>query len=217
MLPYAYSVAAAATHHDATIMRPLVMDFRDDPEVLRIGDQYLFGPSLLVSPVTAPAVTARSLYLPRGGWYDFWTGAFLEGGRRLDAPAPYERIPVHVRAGSIVPMGPELQYTDEKPADPLTVWVYTGADGAFDLYEDEGVTYGYERGAFATVRLRWDEARATLTIGPRAGTFPGLLASREVRVVFVTPSSPLPHSATPVPARVVRFDGAALTVPRPTP
>ncbi|HEV7503208.1 MAG TPA: TIM-barrel domain-containing protein, partial [Vicinamibacteria bacterium] len=213
MLPYTYSLAGAVTHKDATLMRPLVMDFRDDPAVLGIGDQFLLGPSLLVNPITSPGAVRRDVYLPRGAaWYDFWTGAPFEGGRHVDAPAPYESIPVYVRAGSILPMGPEIQYTSEKPADPLTVWVYTGADADFDLYEDDGVTYGYEKGQFAVIPLRWNEARHTLTIGARAGSFPGMLALREMRVVFVSRTSAVPHSAAPAGARVVRYDGTAVSV-----
>jgi alpha-D-xyloside xylohydrolase len=215
LLPYSYTLASEVTRRHGTIMRPLVMDFRDDPEVLGIGDQFLFGPALLVNPVTASGATARSVYLPRGGWYDFWTGAHLDGGRRLDAPAPYESLPLYVRAGSIVPMGPELQYTSEKPADPLTVWVYTGADAVFDLYEDDGVSYAYERGAFAVMPLRWDEAARTLTLGARTGSFPGLAAAREVRVVFVTPRAPVGHSAAPGGIHTVRYDGTAVEVKAP--
>jgi len=212
MLPYTYSVAAAVTNRNGSVMRPLVMDFRDDPEVLNIGDQYLFGPSLLVNPVYKPKATSRSVYLPRGGWYDFWTGAHLLGGRRIDAPAPFESMPLYVRAGSILPMGPELQYTEEKPADPVTLWVYTGADAAFDLYEYDGVTYGYEKGASATIPMRWNEAKGTLIIGDRAGSFPGMLATREFRVVFVSMRSPTGHSATPAGARTVRYEGKALEI-----
>jgi alpha-D-xyloside xylohydrolase len=183
--------------------------------VLGIGDQYLFGPSLLVNPVTAPGATRRSVYLPRGaGWYDFWTGAYHEGGQRLDAAAPYESLPVYVKAGSIVPMGPELQYTGEKAADPLTIWVYTGADASFELYEDDGVSYGYEKGAYATIPLSWDEARGVLTAGPRAGAFPGMLASRTLRVVFVSKDAPSGHSAVPQIGREVLFDGQPLEVRR---
>jgi alpha-D-xyloside xylohydrolase len=215
MLPYNYSVAAAVTHKGAGFMRPLVMDFAHDPEVLGIPDQYLFGPSLLVSPVTSRGATSRSVYLPQGtGWFDFWTGAFRDGGKRIDAAAPYERIPVYVRAGSILPMGPELQYTAEKPADPLTLWVYTGADGAFDLYEDDGLTYGYEKGASATIRLEWNEATGTLTVGPRQGSFPGLLAARTLRVVFVSKDTPVGHVPDPSPARQVKYDGTAVTLKR---
>jgi alpha-D-xyloside xylohydrolase len=220
MLPYSYSLASAVTHHAATPMRPLVMDFREDPEVHGIGDQFLFGPSLLVSPVTTRGAVRRELYLPsegdgtgaRAGWYDFWTGVHQPGGRRIDAPAPYESLPLFVRAGSILPMGPELQHTGEKPADPLTLWVYTGQDASFDLYEDDGVSYGYEQGQFATIPLRWDEAKRAFAIGARRGAFPGMLAKRELRIVFVSPGGAVPHSPDPPVARTVTYDGSPIEV-----
>jgi alpha-D-xyloside xylohydrolase len=224
MLPYTYSLAAAVTHKDAMLMRPLVAEFRQDPEVGDIGDEFLLGPGLLVSPVTSPGMTRREVYLPRDpslaaratgdGWYDFWTGAFKEAGLRFQAPAPYESLPVFVRAGSILPMGPELQYTAEKPADPLTLWVYTGRDGRFELYEDDGVSYGYEQGQFATIPLQWDEAKGALTIGARTGSFPGMLAKRQVRVVFVSKDAAVPHSAAPEAASTVVYDGKAVVIPR---
>jgi alpha-D-xyloside xylohydrolase len=227
MQPYAYTVAADVTRSHGSIMRPLVMDFRNDPRTLGIGDQFLFGPSLLVNPVTSRGATRRSVYLPRrhsddaggagAGWYDFWTGTHLQGGERIDAPAPYESIPIYVKGGSILPMGPELQYTGEKPADPLTVWVYTGADASFDLYEDDGVTYGYEKGASSTIPLRWDEKAGTLTLGEREGGHPGMTRSREVRVVFVAKGAPVGHSPEPKPVHVVRYDGDTVVVKRPGP
>jgi alpha-D-xyloside xylohydrolase len=166
-----------------------------------------------VSPVTKPGASRRALYLPSGtDWFDFWTGASLPGGQTIDAPAPFETIPVHVPAGTILPMGPELQYTSEKPADPLTVWVYTGRDAAFELYEDDGVTYGYEKGAFATIPMRYDERSGTLTIGKRAGSYPGMTESRTVRVVFVSKDRAVGHSAAHEGAREVRYQGAELTV-----
>jgi alpha-D-xyloside xylohydrolase len=213
MLPYAYSLAADVTRRHATLMRPLVMDFRDDPEVLAIGDQFLFGPALLVSPVTAPGATRRPVYLPRGGWYDFWTGAYFGGGRRIDAPAPYESLPLHVRAGSILAMGPELQFTGEKPADPVTLWVYAGRDASFELYEDDGVSYAYEKGAFATIPVLWDEASGMLAVGERTGAFPGMPASREFRAVLVAPDRPLGHAPAPPAAIPVRYEGRAVRVP----
>ena len=220
MLPYVYSLAAAVTQRGSTPMRPLVMDFREDPEVLGIGDQFLLGASLLVNPVTTRGALRRDVYLPsdgdgagaRAGWYDFWTGAHYPGGRRIDAPAPYQSLPLYVKAGSILPMGPELQHTGEKAADPLTLWVYTGADASFDLYEDDGVSYAYEQGAFSTLPLRWDEAKATLTIGARSGSFPGMLARRELRVVFVSRRAAIPHSATPAADRTLVYDGTPAMV-----
>ncbi len=217
LLPYVYSLADLVTHAGGTIMRPLVMDFRSDPRARTTADEYLFGPAFLVSPVTAYEARSRSVYLPptSGGWYDFWTGEALEGARTIDAPAPYEKLPLHVRAGSIVPFGPELQYTDEKPADPITLVVYTGADGDFALYEDEGLNYNYEKGALARIPLRWNEAQRTLTIGARQGTFPGLLAQRTFEVVFVTKTKPVGFSFAPKADQTIRYQGAAVDVRLP--
>jgi alpha-D-xyloside xylohydrolase len=213
LLPYAYSLAADVTRKHGSLMRPLVMDFREDPQALDVADQFLFGPALMVSPVVAPGVTTRSVYLPRGaGFFDFWTGTYVEGGRRIDAPAPYESMPVYVKAGSILPIGPELQHTAEKAADPLTLWVYAGADAEFELYEDDGVSYDYEKGAFSTIPLRWDDRRGALHIGERKGSFPGMLASRRFQVVVVSKAAALGHTPTPSGARVVTYDGRAAVV-----
>ncbi len=121
-------------------------------------------------------------------------------------------MPLHVRAGSIVPFGPELQWTGEKPADPVTLFVYAGADGTFTLYEDDGLTYGYEKGAFARIPIRWDDAKGTLTIGKREGAFPGMLAQRTFEVVLVGKGKPVGFSFEPKADRTVRYDGAAVDV-----
>lgn len=214
LLPYLYSLAGDVTQHGATFMRALVMDFPNDATARAIGDQYLFGPALLVSPVVTPKTASRPVYLPStpGGWYDFWTGGALAGGRTVDAPAPYDAIPVHVRAGSIVPCGPALQYTTEKPADPLTLWVYAGADGEFSFYEDDGASYGYERGEFTRIPFRWDDARRTLTIGDRNGGFAGMLAERAIQVVVVRPGKAVGFSFEPKIEKTVRYSGKAATV-----
>jgi alpha-D-xyloside xylohydrolase len=142
---------------DSTIQRPLVMDFRKDPAVREIGDQFLFGPSILVSPVLREHATSRSLYLPAGAdWFDFWTGKKMAGGVEIVADAPLDRIPLHVRAGAIIPLGPEIEYAGQA-TDPIELRVYPGADGDFTLYEDEGDSYRYEQGAHATVAIHWDE------------------------------------------------------------
>jgi alpha-D-xyloside xylohydrolase len=217
LLPYVYSLAGAATHRAGTMLRPLVMDFRTDAAALDVRDQFMFGPALLVSPVTSYQATSRSLYLPAtaGNWYDFWTGETAVGGATLTAPAPLDAIPVHVRAGSIIPLGPELNYTSEKPADPITIFVYAGANGAFELYEDDGASYGYESGAFARISLGWNDATSTLSIGAREGSFPGMLASRTFEVVLVRAGKPVPFTFTPVADKTVTYDGTALEVPLP--
>ena len=213
LLPYIYSLAGTVTQEGGTIMRPLVMDFRNDAKARDLGDEYLFGPALLVSPVTEYQARSRSVYLPAAGWYDFWTGKSVSGGQTIPAAAPYDAIPVHVRAGSIIPFGPELQSTVEKPADPITLWVYGGADGAFTLYEDDGLTYGYEQGAFAQIPLRWDDAAGKLTIGQRRGSFPGMLATRTFHVVLVTKDRPQGFSFDPPVGPPVTYRGEAVEVP----
>jgi len=215
LLPYIYSLAADVTRRGGTIMRPLEMDFSpgQEPEAPPLDEEYMFGPALLVSPVTAYKVRERGVVLPTttGGWYDFWTGAHQQWIGR-DAPAPLDAIPVHVRAGSIIPFGPELQYTDEKPGDPITLFVYAGRDGAFELYEDDGVSNGYERGAFATIPFRWQDSTRTLTIGKRAGAFPGMLARRTFQVVLISARRAVPFSFTPTPDKTAVYAGESVTV-----
>ena len=214
MMPYIYSLAGAVTQRAGTILRPLVMDFRADTTAREISDQYMFGPAFLVSPVTTYMARTRSLYLPTtpGGWYLFWTGAAVAGGATVTAPAPFDAMPVHVRAGSIVPLGPDLQYTNEKPADPLTVYVYAGADGAFTLYEDQGTTNDYEKNAFSQIELRWADASKTLSIGARAGSFTGMLSTRTIQVIRVTPTKAVGYPATATPDKTVTYTGTAMDV-----
>ncbi len=216
LLPYIYSLAGAVTQDGGTMMRPLVMDFPADTIAREVADQYLFGPALLVNPVTAFRARTRPVHLPPTGWYDFWTGRRLAGGRTVLADAPYERIPLYVRAGSIVPVGPELQYADEKPADPVTLLVYTGADGRFSLYEDDGASYGYERGEFTRIPLRWDERSRTLTIGRRDGSFPGMLQRRTFHVVFVSPDRPVGFGFDLAPDRTVGYAGDERRIREPS-
>jgi alpha-D-xyloside xylohydrolase len=193
-------------------MRPLVMDFRTDVRAENIGDQFLFGPSILVSPVTEPAATTRHLYLPRAQWYDFWTGKVMDGGRAVDAPVTLDRIPLYVRAGSIIPMGPDMEFAAEKPADPIELRIYRGADAKFTLYEDENDTYNYEKGAYATIQFGWNEAKQTLTIGDRHGTYAGMPASRNFKVVFVAASHGAGIGATAKADRELVYEGKAVTL-----
>src|SRR5690348_14257046 len=145
------------------MMRPLMMVFADDPQALNIGNQYLFGPALMVCPVTQPGVTHWSVYLPKQNtWYDFWSGRRITGGGRVDVAAPIDSMPLFVRAGAIVPMGPILQYTADRPEAPLEIRIYRGADGKFMLYNDEGDNYDYEKGECATIPLTWNDSTGTL-------------------------------------------------------
>lgn len=214
LLPYIYSLAGDVNGHDGTIMRPLVMDFPQDTTARELANEYMFGPAFLVAPVTTYQARQRNVYLPQSSapWYDFWTGASNDGGKTIDAPAPYDAMPLFVRAGSIIPYGPDLQYTGEKPADPITLYVYAGADGAFALYEDDGLTYGYERALYTTIPINWNNARKTLTIGKRSGGFPGFLASRTFNIVLVTKDKPAGFSFTPAPDRTVSYHGKPVQV-----
>ena len=213
LMPYMYSVAWQVTSSGGSIMRPLVMDFAGDKQVLDIGDQYLYGPAIMVNPVTTQGATTRSVYLPgRSNWYDFWTGGTEASGRSIDAPAPLDRMPLYVRAGSIIPMGPLLQYVGEKPADPIDLRVYRGANGAFTLYEDEGDTYHYEKGVYATIPITWNEATHALTIGARKGSFPGMLRKRTFNVVFVSASHGNGVEVTNHPDRTIQYSGRTLII-----
>jgi alpha-D-xyloside xylohydrolase len=162
------------------------MDFTDDPAALDVGDQFLFGREIMACPVTQSNVTTRAVYLPgKNDWFDFWTGKKISGGQKIDAASPIETMPLFVRAGSILPLRDVVQFVAEKPADPIELRVYRGADGAFTLYEDEGDNYNYEKGKHATIPISWDEKSQTLTIGKREGKFPGMLNERKFRIVFV--------------------------------
>jgi alpha-D-xyloside xylohydrolase len=195
LLPYIYSLSWKVTNEGYTIMRSLAFDFRDDKGIKNIPDQYMFGPAIMVNPVTARMYSlpnakdikkVRKVYLPKSAnWYDFWTGKLIPGGQTIDAAAPIETIPLYIKAGSIVPMGPYLQYATEKAADPIELRIYTGADASFVLYEDENDTYNYEKGIYATIAMNWNEAEKTLTIKDRKGEFPGMLKDRTFRVVLV--------------------------------
>ena len=214
LLPYIYSLAGNVTQQGGTFMRALVMDFRTDTNVFNIRDQYMFGPAFLINPVTTYQARNRTVYLPQtaGGWYDFWSGESFAGAQTIDAPAPYDAIPIFVRAGSIVPFGPDIQYTGEKPADPLTFYIYTGADGDFALYEDDGLTYKYERGAFAKIPLHWDDASRTLTIGKCQGSFDGMLEQRTFQFVVISKDAPVSFSFTPKVDRVVTYQQKEMRV-----
>ena len=213
MLPYNYSVAWKVTSERYTMMRPLVMDFPKDTNALATADEYMFGPAFLVCPVTTPQASARAVYLPSGAnWVDFQTGESLTGGRTITANAPLSILPLFVRAGSIVPFGPVMQYATEKPEDPIEVRVYRGADGQFTLYEDENANYDYQKGKYATIPFTWNEAKQTLTVGKRAGKFPGMLKERTFRIVFVSPNHGAGWAVEEKADATVHYAGKAVTV-----
>lgn len=198
LLPYIYSVSWDVTANQSTMMRALMMDFPEDKQVLNINDQYMFGKSLLVCPVTNPmysketkedfsTVRTRELYLPIGAdWYDFWTGEKYPGGQTVNKETPIDIIPLFVKAGSILPVGPDVQYATEKKWDNLEIRVYEGANSSFILYEDENDNYNYEMGVLSTITFSWDDAKKVLTINARKGTFPGMLPERKFNIIKVT-------------------------------
>lgn len=204
LMPYIYSLAGMTYFNDYTIMRPLVMDFTQDTRVRDIGDQYMFGPSLMVCPVYEYGARSRKVYFPKEtGWYDLYTGQYIVGGQAETVRAPYERMPLYIREGTIMPIGPDVQYTDEKPADHITLYIYAGQNGTFTLYEDEGVNYNYEKGQYATIPFAYDESSRTLEIGDRHGEYPGMLHSRSFNVVVVDAAHPKPFDTQ---AKGIRVD-----------
>jgi alpha-D-xyloside xylohydrolase len=186
------------------MMRALVMDFTDDKNAWNVNDEYMFGKSLLINPVTNPMYTkagsiegrdtvktedfslvkSKQTYLPKGAsWYDFWTGEKFEGGQKVSKQTPLDIIPVYVRAGSILPFGPKVQYAAEKKWDDLEIVVYPGASGDFTLYEDENDNYNYEKGKYSEIKFHWDDKKHTLTIAERTGSFDGMIGDRKFNIV----------------------------------
>ena len=206
LMPYIYSLASMVTRDGYTMMRHLLFDYPSDAQVYGIVDQFMFGPAFLVNPVTAAGATTRSVYFPAGTWYDFWSGATSSGGSKRSVDAPLTHLPLFVRAGSIVPMGPNIQYATQS-ADPLEIRVYGGKDASFTLYEDAGDTYDYEKGQFSQIPLTWDDSKKTLTIGARTGTFPGMKMSRTFNVVFVAEGHGVGGEVSAAPDQVIAYDG----------
>lgn len=186
LMPYIYSLAWKVTSEDYTIQRPLVMDWRGDSNTWNLGDQFMFGPAIMVNPVLKADANRRNVYLPAAAaWYDFWTGKSQTGGQEIEADAPLDRIPLFVRAGSILPMGPQIEYATQDPAGPIELRVYRGADGNFDLYEDSGDGYEYEKGQHSVIPIQWNDHNSSLSIGARQGSFSGIIEHRKFRVVLV--------------------------------
>ena len=231
-----------------TLLRPSVLVFRGDVAARAVADHFMFGPAFLVSPVTEYKARTRRVYLPAGtDWYDFWTGREVRGGDVITADAPYDALPLFIRAGSIVPLGAERQYigdgssrigaADLPPSPRLrrtrrsfsgggqgspdearrqastetTVYVYTGRDGAFSIYEDDGVSYGYESRQFSRIPIVWTESSRSLDIGKRAGSFPGMSAARTFNVVLISPGTPVGYASN-VAGKRVDYEGKAVRV-----
>ena len=213
LIPYIYSEAWEVSSEGASMMRPMAMDFRTDAQAVSQEFQYMFGKSFLVAPITEPGITKWNVYLPEETrWYDFWTGESYEGGTTVAADAPISKIPLFVKAGSVIPMGEFIQYTNQKPEYTLEIRVYTGADGSFKLYEDEGDNYNYEDGAFAEIRFSWDDDSSTLIIGERKGSFPGMLRERTFNVVVVSEEQGVGIPQSETYDATIFYDGSEVTV-----
>lgn len=213
LMPYIYSLAGMTHFDDYTIMRPMVMDFTADLATRNIHDQFMFGPAIMAAPVYKYGARSREVYFPQGRWYDFYTGKAIDGGNgvTLTADAPYERMPLFVRQGAIIPMGGDIQSTAEVSDQPVTILVYAGADGTFSLYEDEGTNYNYEKGMFSRIDIKYDDNASTLTLAPRQGCYPGMQETRKFNVVRIDPANPAgaSHSAL---GKLVAYDGSEVKV-----
>lgn len=210
LFPYIYSMAGWTAERDYTMFRPLVMDFTADATARELMDEFMFGPALLIAPITQYKQRERTVYLPSSAeWYDYWTGRTVASGN-LTAQAPYDEIPIFVRAGSIIPSAPAMQYIGEKPADPITLFVYAGADGAFTLYEDQGTTFDYEKGARSLIPIHWNDKQGSLEIGTRTGGFVGMLQNRVFHVILVSKAHPVGFPFTPAKFSTVAYSGSSV-------
>ncbi|SEO87553.1 alpha-D-xyloside xylohydrolase [Mucilaginibacter gossypiicola] len=222
LMPYIYSLAGRVTNDNYTIMRSLAFDYRGDAKVYGIPDQYMFGPAFMVNPVTEQLYTssdadkkakARQVYLPAASkWYNFWTGELLDGGQTISAAAPIEIMPLYVKAGSIIPMGPDVEYATEKPNSNIELRIYPGADASFKFYEDENDNYNYEKGQSATFTLNWNDKTHKLSISDTKGHFPGQLKSRTFNVVLVKGAHGSDVALTAKADKVVKYSGKAVAV-----
>ena len=213
LMPYLYSLAGWAHFKDYTLMRALVMDFNGDKNVENIGNQWMFGPALMACPVGYYKARNRSVYFPEQcGWYNLYTNEYVEGGQTLVVDAPYEQIPVFVREGAIIPFGPEMEWSDEKPAELINLYVYAGQDGSFQLYEDEGVNYNYEKGKYATIDITYDDAAKKVTFGARKGSFNGMLKNRRFNVVLISKDAPKPLDLENPEGKLVQYNGKPVSV-----
>ena len=212
LMPYIYSLAGMTYFNDYTIMRALVMDFGKDTQVNNIGDQYMFGPSVMACPVYEYGARKRNVYFPATtGWYDFYSGKHLAGGQLLSVEAPYERMPLYVREGAIVPFGPDMQYTTEKQPVNIKIYVYAGKNGSFTLYEDEGVNYNYEKGKYSTIPFIYNDATRSLIIGTREGSFDGMLNKRTFEVVFVNKTNAVGIEKE-IKGKTVSYEGSEIMI-----
>jgi alpha-D-xyloside xylohydrolase len=212
LLPYIYSAAWRVTKNGETLMRSLPLEFSSDKSVRGISDQFMFGDSLLVNPVTTEGARQRTVYLPSDNdWIDFWTGTRSGGGHSIKANAPLDRIPIYVKAGSIIPFGPHAESASARP-DPIELRIYRGAPSSFTLYEDEGDNYDYEHGAYSQIAIHWDDKSGVLTIGDRRGRFPSMIEHRTFNIVIVTEGRGTGIVASSEPDAMIEYTGKTTSV-----
>jgi alpha-D-xyloside xylohydrolase len=212
LLPYIYSEAWQVTKNGSTMMRPMVMDFREDTKATDQSYEFMFGKSILVTPITEAGIMEWNVYLPKSvDWYDFWTGKRLNGGQNIKAVASLDKIPLYIKAGSIIPFGPFIQYSTEKE-DPLELRIYTGANGEFTLYEDENDNYNYEKGMYSLIQLKWDDEQKTLTINDRQGKFPGMPEERNLIIVRVDINKGTGVEISEHPEKALKYSGKKMVI-----
>ncbi|HWV71368.1 MAG TPA: TIM-barrel domain-containing protein [Pseudosphingobacterium sp.] len=213
LLPYVYSLAGKTFHENYSLLRGLPMDFSTDSSTYNINDQFMLGPSLLVNPVTIKGATDRSVYLPKENvWYDLYNGKSYEGNQHIKAAAPYERIPVFVKGGSILPIGPLVQHTGEKTDGALTLYVYDGANGDFTLYEDDGLTYNYEKGDFSRIQFKYDNNSKDLTISERKGHFKGAPTTRKFNILWISKEQAKGIDSQAKPSKTLNYNGKPVKI-----
>ncbi|MGN6178728.1 MAG: TIM-barrel domain-containing protein [Mucilaginibacter sp.] len=208
LLPYIYATGWQVTHLSGSFLRPLAADFANDNKTLNINTEFLFGKSILVAPVTDKGAKSKSVYLPSGtSWYDFWTGQKVSGGQTIEKETPIGTIPLYIKAGSIIPWGPKVQYSSEKPWSDLGIRVYPGKDADFTLYEDENDNYNYEKGNYTELLFHWNDNTRTLSISDRKGNFPGMLKNRKFHI-YLAPAA----SLTAENGKTIDYSGKGIAV-----
>lgn len=213
LMPYIYSLTGMVTQNDYTIIRALIMDFGYDNKVTSIGDQFMFGPSLMINPVTNFKERSRKVYLPENyNWYNLKTGEYILGGQTILAEAPYEDIPIYIKAGSIIPIGPEIEYASQKSNEPMKIFIFSGNDAAFTLYEDEDVNYNYEKGRFSTIIFNYNEESKALNIENRIGEFDGMQKDKIFEIIFISKDKISGLDFSRQPDKVVKYDGSKVSI-----
>lgn len=211
LMPYIYSLAGKCHFNDYTIMRPLVMDFGKDKNVMNVGDQYMFGSNLMACPVYQYKARSREVYFPEGaGWYNLYDGKFIAGGQKQTIAAPYDQMPIYVPAGSILPMGKVVQNTQQAQTD-LTIYVYGGKNGTFTLYEDENVNYNYEKGAYSTITFSYNDKDKTISIANRKGEFKGMVKERNFKFILVDKTNPIGIDKT-IEVKTSKYNGSTTSI-----